>query len=182
MTTTSRLLGVNVSAMSRGELLVRLEELALAGGGATITYYNIHAANLAYEQPWFREFLNSCDVVICDGFGVKVGALLVGQGNLHRRPPGLHRRSLLIDSTRGLRVYLLGAGPGVADSAARGIRSRFPSSRLECTMGTSTGTPTPTRTRQSLAQSDASRPMCFSWDSACRFRRSGSVKTSPRWA
>jgi UDP-N-acetyl-D-mannosaminuronic acid transferase (WecB/TagA/CpsF family) len=37
---------------------------------AIVANVNTHAMNLAYDNPWFRDFLNDADIVFCDGFGV----------------------------------------------------------------------------------------------------------------
>lgn len=46
---------------------------------ATVDYLNIYSANLAYENEWFEEFINSCDIVLCDGKGIQLAAKLASQ-------------------------------------------------------------------------------------------------------
>jgi N-acetylglucosaminyldiphosphoundecaprenol N-acetyl-beta-D-mannosaminyltransferase len=42
-----------------------------------VGHVNVKGMNLAYEMPWYRDFLNDSDLVFCDGFGVLVGAKLL---------------------------------------------------------------------------------------------------------
>ncbi|MEZ4515852.1 MAG: WecB/TagA/CpsF family glycosyltransferase [Chloroflexota bacterium] len=40
---------------------------------------NVHCLNLTVQQPWLKNFLNSADIVFCDGAGVMLGAKLLGE-------------------------------------------------------------------------------------------------------
>ena len=52
------LLGVNVHALSLDQLLSAVEGCVLHGRQTVLSYVNIHALNIAYSQPWYRDFLN----------------------------------------------------------------------------------------------------------------------------
>ncbi|MEW6217607.1 MAG: WecB/TagA/CpsF family glycosyltransferase [Candidatus Bipolaricaulota bacterium] len=96
-----------------------------------IAYVNAHAVNLAHDLPWFREFLDSCDVVYCDGFGVSLAAWLLGQKVPPRHTPpdwigDLCKRA----EAEGLSMFMLGASPGVADKAADRLREHAPGLKI----------------------------------------------------
>jgi N-acetylglucosaminyldiphosphoundecaprenol N-acetyl-beta-D-mannosaminyltransferase len=120
-------LGVKIDALRLDEVLATIERAVEAGGRAIVAYANVHALNLAYELPWFRATLNRCDVVFCDGFGVKWGARLLGARIPERfTPPDWLDRLADRACRNGWRVFLLGARPGVAQAAAGRLKRRFP--------------------------------------------------------
>jgi N-acetylglucosaminyldiphosphoundecaprenol N-acetyl-beta-D-mannosaminyltransferase len=125
------LLGVEVDALRLDQVLAAIEETVGARRRAIVAYANVHAINLAQELPWFRTFLNRCDIVFCDGFGVKWGARLLGARIPERfTPPDWLGRLAETASRRGWGVFLLGARPGVAERAAARLRERFPALRI----------------------------------------------------
>ena len=75
---TISLLGIRIDDLPLDHLLLRMSNIASNGDRAIISNVNIHAINIAYEQIWFREFLNRSDIVFCDGFGIMLGSLLAG--------------------------------------------------------------------------------------------------------
>jgi N-acetylglucosaminyldiphosphoundecaprenol N-acetyl-beta-D-mannosaminyltransferase len=92
---------------------------------------NVHGINLAYRQRWLRDFRNGAGVVYCDGFGVVLGARLLGE-----RIPG---RITMADwlwelagfcEQRRLSMYFLGGKPGCAERAAQKLRAQFPELRI----------------------------------------------------
>jgi N-acetylglucosaminyldiphosphoundecaprenol N-acetyl-beta-D-mannosaminyltransferase len=121
------LLGVQIHALPLDRLLMIIERTVLKRERALITYVNVHAANLAYEQPWLRAFFNRCDVVFCDGFGVKWGVQLLG-GQLPERftPPDWLPRLAQLSCQHGFTWFLLGNRPSIAEKAAERLRERYP--------------------------------------------------------
>jgi N-acetylglucosaminyldiphosphoundecaprenol N-acetyl-beta-D-mannosaminyltransferase len=112
-------------------LHARLDDVIERRERALVLNANAHALNLAWELPWFRDFLNSAALVFCDGAGVMLGARLLG-----RRIP---ERITYADWTwqlaataeqRGWSLFLLGAEPGVAERAAACLRDRHPRLRI----------------------------------------------------
>lgn len=94
-------------------------------GRATIFYANIHAVNLAEHNPVFQAAYATADVTFCDGQGLRLGAALLGRPLPERfTPPDWIDRLMASCATRGQRVFLLGAKPGVAAVAAAQLRAR----------------------------------------------------------
>jgi N-acetylglucosaminyldiphosphoundecaprenol N-acetyl-beta-D-mannosaminyltransferase len=91
---------------------------------------NVHHAVLLVEQPQLREVYDQADLVLADG------APLVALARARRQP--LPERvagsdlvpALLAAAPLGMRVFLLGAGPGVAERAAAVIDKRWPGVRV----------------------------------------------------
>lgn len=124
-------LGVRIHILPVEGLLSTLEQIVRRGGRAIIANVNVHAMNLSYELPWFRRFLNQCELVFCDGFGVKLGARLLGYRIPHRyTPPDWIGRLAETACRSDLTLFFLGARPGVAEKAALQLRERFPTLRI----------------------------------------------------
>jgi N-acetylglucosaminyldiphosphoundecaprenol N-acetyl-beta-D-mannosaminyltransferase len=121
------LLGVQVSSISLEGLLEFICSSIQNRRRILLTYVNVYALNLAYETPWFRNFLNLADVVFCDGFGVKLGAKIVGRDPLQRyTPPDWLPGLCEICARDGFSIYLVGAQPGVAQRAVERFTAQFP--------------------------------------------------------
>lgn len=121
------ILGAKLSSLSGGELLKVMKHAIESGRRVLIASGNAFSFNLAYEQPWYRQFLNNADYVRIDGDGLRLAARILG----HRVP----RRSTWADfgwdvgafcSAHGYRAFLLGGRPGVADAAAARLQDRYP--------------------------------------------------------
>lgn len=102
-----------------------------AGGKALIPCINVQGMNLAAELPWFRRFLRSADLVFCDGWGVKLGAAVLGV----RIPARITYadwiwRLAAFAEKEGFSLYLLGGWPGAAAEAAGALAKRFPRLRI----------------------------------------------------
>jgi len=120
------ILGVCVSPTGLEEVLSLIGESASARRRTLITYVHVRGLNLAYEQPWFRQFLNSSDLVYCDGMGVKLGGRILGYP--------IPQRFTLADwvyplaklaAESGFSLFLLGNPPGISEKAASRLTERF---------------------------------------------------------
>lgn len=124
---SSNILGVRVDNLRIDDLHQFILEVIRTRRKSVIGHVNIHGINLAYSTPWFREFLNGCDLVFCDGYGIKLGARLLGHN--------LRERITYADWTWDLSqfcaanqvsLFFLGAQPGGAAKAADNLKSHFP--------------------------------------------------------
>lgn len=111
------LLGVEIDAIDRSGLLDRLSRWSTGAEPRTVCYVNVHALNLAATDSAFREILNRGDLVFCDGFGVKLGARLVGRDLPDRMTPPDWIDDFLM-SLGPSPVFLLGDEPGVAEECS----------------------------------------------------------------
>lgn len=122
------LMGVRISDISVNYLVEEIVQTVLRGHKSIIANVNIHAMNLAHQFPWFREFLNTANIVFCDGYGVMLGARLMGS-NIHHRftPPDWIPLLCQECIQHEFSLYLLGSRPGVAQKAADQLRESNPS-------------------------------------------------------
>ncbi len=105
--------------------LIRLDKHAL------VLNVNVHAMNLAYEQPWLKAFFNQAEIVFCDGRGVVWGAKLLGQSIPITINYGywMWRLGAFLEA-QNFSIYLLGGKPGIAEQAAARLHDRFPLLRI----------------------------------------------------
>ena len=122
-----RLLGTDIDVLSLDQLLFAIRDCIENDRLVVMSYVNIHTLNIAYETPWFRDFLNRSYLTFCDGFGVKLAARLTGQDLPQRFTPPDFVESICDAARRqNWRVFFLGAKPGVAQRAADRLAARLP--------------------------------------------------------
>ena len=101
---------------------------------------------IAQKDEEFRQVLQQCDLCIPDGVGLLLAARWMGSP-LPERVPGseLVYKLAKLAAQEGWRLFLLGAGPGVAEEAATIFQTKYPELQVA---GTYAGSP-------SLAENDA---------------------------
>jgi N-acetylglucosaminyldiphosphoundecaprenol N-acetyl-beta-D-mannosaminyltransferase len=122
------LLGVGVTDITKQDAIRRLEEMIRSGHGRcrSIFFVNAHTLNVATDEPDFRDVLNSADLVLNDGTGVRWAARQRGielRDNLNGTD--LIPEFLQATAGGGYRVFLLGADPESIEKAAAVARQRF---------------------------------------------------------
>ena len=82
---------------------------------------------LCRRNPAAAAAVNSAELVLPDGVGVLYGARILGRP-IANRLPGIDFASALMArmAQQNLRVFLLGAKPGVAEAAAKRLEAQFP--------------------------------------------------------
>ena len=126
---TVELLGVRFHTFCRQELLQLIMAAAQQSQKTIVANVNIRAMNLAYELDWFREFLNRSDFVFCDGFGVVLGARIMGQAIKaeHRHTPIDWIEPFVVScAQQGLSIFFLAGQPGIAEAAVEKFKTVAP--------------------------------------------------------
>lgn len=125
------ILGVKVDPLTVPELHDAMGIMIQQNRHALVLNVNVHCLNLAAEQPWLRDYLNSADLVFCDGAGVRLGAKMLGQ-HIPERITYADWFWQLAEwcATEGHTLYFLGAQPGVTSKAAARLQERYPSLRV----------------------------------------------------
>ena len=95
---------------------------------------NVKSMNLAYELPWYQEFLNNSDLVFCDGFGVLLGAKLLGypieSGHRMTCPDYIENFALACEE-QNVSLFLLAGKPGVVDQTITKLTSIAPKLHIQ---------------------------------------------------
>lgn len=155
------LLGVHIHVLPLDALLNRIKHSICDQRKQLVAHINVHGLNLAYELETMRTFYNDyADLVFCDGYGVRLGAIL------DRAPPPY--RYTPIDWMPALgelceqhefTVFLLGARPNVIDAAAERLCGYAPDLQI---VGTHHGyfdkKPSSAANQKVLQQVNAARP------------------------
>lgn len=95
---------------------------------------NVKSMNLACELPWYRDFLNNSDLVFCDGFGVLLGARLLGYSveSVHRMTcPDYIENFALACEKEDVSLFLLAGKPGVVDKTIAKLTSIAPKLQIQ---------------------------------------------------
>jgi N-acetylglucosaminyldiphosphoundecaprenol N-acetyl-beta-D-mannosaminyltransferase len=95
---------------------------------------NVRAMNFAQELSWYRDFLNRADLVFCDGFGVLLGARLLGYSlqSVHRMTaPDFIDDLALVCQEQNVSIFLLAGQPGVVEKAITQLKAIAPNLRIQ---------------------------------------------------
>ena len=128
MTATLPLFGLPlVDAAPRAAIAAMLDR----PGRSTAAFVNAHCVNAAARDKLYARALRAADFVLPDGSGIALAAKMAGRrltANLNGTD--LCRPLCEEAARRGLSIYLLGARPGVAERAARGMALKVPGLRI----------------------------------------------------
>ncbi|MCF7818251.1 MAG: WecB/TagA/CpsF family glycosyltransferase [Kiritimatiellales bacterium] len=126
-----QILGIRISVVDLSQLLQAIDGLVQRGRPALVNNVNVHACNLAYEQPAFREVLNHSEVVFCDGFGVKLAGCITGNRLGQRMtPPDWIDALFALCVRKNYSVYFLGDTDEVVGLFAEKVLVNHPALRI----------------------------------------------------
>ena len=125
------ILGVKVHAVTYLQVVDIIESWVAQGDPHQLATANPEFVMAAQHNLEFREVLRHADLCVPDGVGLLWAARRLGRV-LPERVTGSDLVPLLARKAaeKGWRIYLLGAGPGVAERAAQILRSQHPALRI----------------------------------------------------
>ena len=121
------ILGVRVDDVTEAEAADAVRRLLAEDGSHRIVTPNAEIVMRARREPAFREVLNASALAIPDGTSLLIAGRLLGTP-LRDAVQGTDLAVWLagVCAESGRRLFLLGAGEGVAEEAAAALRRRFP--------------------------------------------------------
>ncbi len=151
-----RILGVRVDALTYADLLDSIGRFIAEGGPHHICTTNPEFVMEAQRNPAFRAVLEQADLCMADGVGLLWAARRKGRP-LPERVTGSDGVPLIAEraAAEGWRLYLLGAGPGIAAAAGEILCTRYP--RLHI-VGVYEGTPADADAPGIIARITAAQP------------------------
>ncbi len=126
--TKRQILGVGITTNSKTEILAFVTDYLQKKSAKPLTIFtpNPEQLALAHKNNAFKNLLNSADIAIPDGFGLKlaVGKLTIIKG-----------RELMVDlfvlaNDLGLRVYILGSTKEVNDKVIEKVHMFYPKAKI----------------------------------------------------
>jgi N-acetylglucosaminyldiphosphoundecaprenol N-acetyl-beta-D-mannosaminyltransferase len=151
-----RILGVRVDAITFDGMLDRIAEWIDVGGPHQICTVNPEFVMAARRNPEFARVLGAADLCIADGVGLLWAARRQGKP-LPERVTGSDGVPLIAQraAEKGWRLYLLGAGPGIAEAAGLELGRRYPGLKV---VGSYAGTPSDADAPGIVARIRAAQP------------------------
>jgi N-acetylglucosaminyldiphosphoundecaprenol N-acetyl-beta-D-mannosaminyltransferase len=151
-----RILGVRIDAITFDGMLDRIGEWIGEGGPHQICTVNPEFVMEARRNRAFAEVLEAADLCIADGVGLLWAARRQGKA-LPERVTGSDGVPLIAQraAERGWRLYLLGAGPGVAEAAGMELQRRCPGLKVAGAYG---GTPSDAEAPDIITRIRAAQP------------------------
>jgi N-acetylglucosaminyldiphosphoundecaprenol N-acetyl-beta-D-mannosaminyltransferase len=123
---TVEILGVTVHPYTVDELHREIKALIVNNAHELVLNVNVHCLNLAYEQSWLRDFLNSATINFCDGTGVVLGARILGKEIPQRITYADWTWQLAgFSDANEFTFFFLGAKPGIAEAAAARLQECY---------------------------------------------------------
>lgn len=153
---SATLLGVRVDDVSMDQAVAQIAAFVRDGGAHHVVTVNPEFVMAAQGNGAFLQTLQRADLAVPDGVGLNFAARWTGQ-ILRSRVPGIElcERLAALSAATGVRLYLLGAAPGVAEAAAAVLEQRFPGVTIA---GCFAGSPKPADEPEIHARLHAARP------------------------
>ncbi len=150
------ILGNSISQLDTEALYQKIIQFVLTKRFYKVMYVNAYCMIVAERDIAYRDILNRADLVYADGISLVWTARLIGSDLPCRLTaadfmPGFFRRF----SQEGIRVYMLGARPGVAEKAARRLRRENPGLQI---VGTHHGYFEPSESEKIIAHINQAAP------------------------
>jgi N-acetylglucosaminyldiphosphoundecaprenol N-acetyl-beta-D-mannosaminyltransferase len=120
-------LGITIDSLTLEQLLREVEVFVHEKEQKIVLYVNVHCMDVAHRDPEYKRLLQQADLIYCDGFGVVLGARILGRP-LSRRMTGADWIYDLaaMSAEKGYRLFFLGGEKGVAEKAAIELKGKYP--------------------------------------------------------
>ena len=127
----TKVLGTGFDNISMDQALDTAWELMKKRKAAYVVTPNPEIVMLCRENPAMAAAVDNADLVIADGIGVIYGARIL-KTPLVQKIPGIDFSARLMErmAGEGMSVFLIGARPGEADTAAQRLSEKFPGLRI----------------------------------------------------
>ncbi|MGH2514895.1 MAG: WecB/TagA/CpsF family glycosyltransferase [Ktedonobacterales bacterium] len=156
MSVRASLLGLSVDEMSQTEAVETICGIWQRGAKSRVFFVNAHCVNSAFTSVEYTQSLGQAEFVLPDGSGVLLASKILRLPIRHNLN-GTDLTPLIcqVAADEGRSVFLLGARPGIAESAAKSLMERFPTLRIA---GVQHGFFAPEESAEIVARINAAQP------------------------
>ncbi len=128
---TFKLFGFDLVRSSIDETARDIATWANYGQRRRIAFINAHCVNVAARDPKYKKSLDTAQMLLPDGSGVKIASKICGEKMGHN----LNGTDLFIPLCQqaarlGVPIYLLGAKPDIAKKVAKSVQKEVPSIKV----------------------------------------------------
>lgn len=127
MRKTINILGIPVDSITMSEAVEKIGSFIEEGGVHCIYTPNSEIMMAAQRDPQLRSIMLNADMLTADGAGVVLASKILGN-RLPEKVSGFDLVCQLFKAYahKGIRCFLLGSAPGVAQEAAKNISANYP--------------------------------------------------------
>lgn len=124
---SAQLFGVRIHRLTMPEAVAAVMQMLASGEHHQVVTMNATMLYRAVRDEKFRRLVTSASLVTPDGMGVLLVARILG-APFPEKVSGVDLAARLCEACaeEGVRVFLLGAAPGVAEGAAQNLLARYP--------------------------------------------------------
>ncbi|MFA6493259.1 MAG: WecB/TagA/CpsF family glycosyltransferase [Patescibacteria group bacterium] len=135
----SKILDVKIDELNFNQVMAKITSFLKTKELSQIVTVNPEFVLAAQKDKEFKSILNKSDLSVPDGFGLKIGAWILGK-QIGERLTGVDLTWELakLASQKGYSIYLLGAASGIAEKTAKRLKLLYPALKIT---GTYAGTP-----------------------------------------
>ncbi|CFX03403.1 Glycosyl transferase WecB/TagA/CpsF [Syntrophomonas zehnderi OL-4] len=125
------ILGANVDIVDFGQALQRIKQLIKAGTPSHIITLNAEILYQAQDNEDLLNVINAADLVTPDGIGIVWAGKKLGYPFLER-VTGIDLLYLICEEAaqESWKIYMLGAAPNVAETAAKQLTQKYPGLKI----------------------------------------------------
>jgi N-acetylglucosaminyldiphosphoundecaprenol N-acetyl-beta-D-mannosaminyltransferase len=126
---TVYLLERRINCMTVPSIVEAVEKACFENKKITVAHANVHSFNLSMQLPWFYEFLQSSEIVNCDGVGIlkAIGYMGLDLPLDYRSSYTLLMPKILENCNKNrFSMFLLGAKPEYLEVALERLRVKYP--------------------------------------------------------
>ncbi len=127
MRKTVKILDIPVDSITMAEAVEKVGTFIRDGGAHTVFTPNAEIMMAAHRDPELASMLTGADMLTADGAGVVLASKILGRA-LPEKVSGFDLVKKIFETYAkdGIRCFIFGSKPGVAEAAAERIRSDYP--------------------------------------------------------
>lgn len=131
MTNQLTILGINIDKVDQTQALDKIQQFIDSQQPHYIVTANAEIIYQASKDDQMRHLINGADLITADGSGVLWASKHIGQP-LTQRVTGIDLVHAICQrsQTKGWRIYIIGAAPGIAQQAADKLRQQYPQCQI----------------------------------------------------